>query len=95
MDRQGQPGTDNGRQGQTWTDMDRQGQEETDRDRQGQAGHNCFGPPFLFVEGVLSTGPTPFLPLGKDGITIKSFSSIHVVGTRPALYKKKDATIKI
>ena len=20
--------------------------------------HNCFGPPFLFVEGLLSTGPT-------------------------------------
>ena len=21
--------------------------------------HNCVGPPFLFVEGLLSTGPTP------------------------------------
>ena len=21
--------------------------------------HNCFGPPFLFVEGLLSMGPTP------------------------------------
>ena len=25
----------------------------------GLGGHNCFGPPFLFVKGLFSTGPTP------------------------------------
>ena len=42
------------------------------------------------MEGLLSTGPTPssFVPLGRDRVTITSFSGIQVVRTRPALYKK-------
>ena len=30
--------------------------------------------------------PRLVLPLGRDGVTITSFSSIHLVRTRPALY---------
>ena len=53
------------------------------------ARHNCFGPPSLLVEGLLSTGlPRLVLPLGRDGVTITSFSSIPVVKTRPAHYQK-------
>ena len=32
--------------------------------------------------------PVEFVPLGRDGVTITSFSSIQVVRTRLALYKK-------
>ena len=40
--------------------------------------HNCFGPSFLFGEGVLSTGPTPssFYLLVDMRVTNTSFSSI-------------------
>ena len=51
--------------------------------------HNCFGPPFLLVEGLLSTGPTPsrFYLLVEMGLSIiTSFSSVHVVRTRPASF---------
>ena len=33
--------------------------------------------------------PVQFLPLGKDGVTISSFSSIQGVRTSPTIYKKK------
>ena len=37
--------------------------------------HNCFGPPFLFVEGLLSTGPTPssFYLLVEMGLPLHLF----------------------
>ena len=37
--------------------------------------HNCFGPPFLFVEGLLSTGPTPssFYLLLEMGLPLHLF----------------------
>ena len=37
--------------------------------------HNCFGPPFLFVEGLLSTGPTPssFYLLVEMGLPLYLF----------------------
>ena len=52
--------------------------------------HNCFGLPFLFVEGLLSTGPIPssFYILVEMGLPLHLFSSIHFGGTRPDLYKK-------
>ena len=55
---------------------------------EGKAQHNCFRPPSLFLEGLLSTGPTRLVftfwwRWGYHYI----FSSIHVVRTRPGLYK--------
>ena len=52
--------------------------------------HNCFGPPSLLVEGLLSTGATPssFYLLVELGLPLHLFSSIHVLITGPALYKK-------
>ena len=49
--------------------------------------HNCFGPPSLLVEGVLSTWPTRsnFDLLVEMGLPLYSFSCIHVVRTRLAL----------
>ena len=43
------------------------------------------------MEGQLSTGATPsrILHLGRVGVTIKTFSCIHVVTTRPAPNIKK------
>ena len=37
--------------------------------------HNCFGPPFLFVEGLLSTWPTPssFYLLVEMGLPLHLF----------------------
>ena len=48
--------------------------------------HNCFGPLFLSVGGLLSTGATLssvylFVELG---LPLNLFSSIHVLKTRPA-----------
>ena len=38
---------------------------------------------------VINTAyPVYFLPLGRDEVTITLFSSIHVLITGPALYKK-------
>ena len=57
--------------------------------------HKWIVPPFLLVEGLLSTGPTRLVfTLVRDGVTIKCFSSIHLLKTRPALCKK-DTTIMI
>ena len=39
--------------------------------------------------------PPLFLHLGRDGVTITSFSSIHVVRTRPALFKKTPPTVSL
>ena len=54
-----------------------------------EGSHYCFGPPFLFVEGLLSTGPTPsnFYLLVDMDLPLH-FLSKHVVRTRPALYIK-------
>ena len=51
--------------------------------------HHCFGPPFLSVGSLLSTGGTMssfFLPLCRVGVNIISFSRLHLLETRPALY---------
>ena len=39
--------------------------------------HNCFGPPLLFVDCLLSTGPTPssFYHLVEMGLPIHIFTS--------------------
>ena len=56
-------------------------------------GHNGFGPPFLFVEGLLSTGPTPstFYLLVEMRLPLHFFS-IHVVRTRSCLYERHHNT---
>ena len=42
--------------------------------------HNCFGPPFLFAEGLLSTGPTPssFYFLVEMGLPLHLFSAYRL-----------------
>ena len=50
--------------------------------------HNCFGPPFLFVEGLLLTGPTLSSVYLRDEVTITAFFNIHAVRTRRVIYKK-------
>ena len=48
------------------------------------------GPHSYHGGSVINRGyPVIFLPLCTVRVTIISFSSIHVVRTRPALYKKK------
>ena len=56
----------------------------------GYVDHNCFWPPFLFVEDLLSTGPTlsSFNLLVEMVLPLHFFPTIHVVRTRPAQYKK-------
>ena len=50
-----------------------------------------FWASILVGRGFIINGAYPvyFFPLGRDGFTNSSFSSIHEVRTRPALYKKK------
>ena len=48
------------------------------------------GPSLIIGGSVNNRGyPVQFFPLCRVGVTIISFSSIHLVITRPALYKKK------
>ena len=54
---------------------------------------HCFGAPFLSLGALLSTGATlsSFYLFVELGLLLYLFSSIHLVITRPAMYKKKPA----